>query len=590
MTPEFMLLASLLGLAQFGRELKGDVRKIMKERAQQVQVLGKFLVLLEAEEIVPAVKSRGILTIPSAKYEGLGAYVDHLKQQLAAALDAENPGELRAALHAASSTRIRDHLGAGEVKQAVKGLDNVHTLIFALGRSTIEGTEIDLSDDDIIRVWLLALAGNVTLTINGETLNVDVAMPDQMKDVLVRVHDLLSNSVYGLTCECFRARNWATGRSTPHIKCKFMTAAGKRRIIKKLATGRSSGNLKDYLEGCEFSGSCHLKHPYLIHRYAADVVKSFHEQGILYAELRASVDGYVSPSIGFGFKDACECMISAFSSAQAKAAKQESKQKKAGERKVPVPKVSLIFVGKRHKPMRELMLEADAVGMMYAAIPDPVANFEEETQQCRVVGFDLAGNEPEYPPALFADEFRRLSRHHIPLTVHAGENSPAQYIEDAIVVLGAGRIGHGLALVEDPGLLQRVREDGVCIELCPISNDQTGAFSDARPYPLHRFMQEGIDVCLNTDNPIISDTDIVKEFFQASWAVSEAKCAAQPERTDTQQGLSLWDALQLIKTGFKRSFLPLSVRRQLLAKADDLIYEKLLEPEVLERLRDLADE
>lgn len=591
MSPEFMIEASLLGLAQFGG-LTADVGHLLKDRAVQTHVLGQFLSQLERGQIVSEVLSQGALRIPSPRAAGIRQYVKHVKKHVTGALNAWKSGAahvsggftaLRAALHAATSTRIRDHLDADEAAIAFNALDDVHTLLFTLGHSTINGTRIALSDDDVIRVWLLALAGTVTVTVDrGRSFAVRVTDADSVEKSLVAVHEAFSDGALGLTGESFRARNWAPPRDGA-LSCS-LACMGRSRIVKKQATGRHSRNLKEYLEGCEFSGSCHLKHPYLIHRYAQVVVSSFCERGLMYAELRASVDGYVNHDIGFDFKDACECIVTAFSCSQARAA--------AISPKDVFPKVSLIFVGKRHKPMRELMLEADAVGMMCSVIPNSfkASEFDKEMRQCRVVGFDLAGNEPDYPPSDFAEEFRRLSRHHIPITVHAGENAPANFVEDAIVVLGAARIGHGLAIIEDRGLLRRVREDGVCIELCPISNDQTGAFSSARPYPLHRFMQEGIDVCLNTDNPTISGTDIVKEFFQASWAIQEAKRDKHGEHTDIDEGLTLWDALLLIKTSFKRAFLPLPLRRELLAKADDLIYEMLLEPEVMEQLRDLVHE
>jgi len=391
-------------------------------------------------------------------------------------------------------------------------------------------------------------------------------------------------------------------------------------ITWSIATGLRSKNLVEYLEGCEFSGSTHLKHPFLMHVFAQQCLLDFIRQGVFYAELRGSPDGYVNPDTGFEFSDACQCFTEAFSQAQESIlgeyqnnateppwvagilgthydfrsiqelfnspnGHKESEDNNIGDvffSRLPC-KVSLIYVGKRHKPTRQMILEAAAAAVSRSSGDKPIHNARDfvnnEFCRCRVVGFDLAGMEVDNPPALFLDEFARLSRLHIPLTVHAGENESAQFIEDSILGLGAQRIGHGLSLVEDPGLLARVREDRICVELCPISNHQTSFFGSpdeesVRRYPLRRLLDEGILVCINTDNPNISATNMVREFFQASYSYGG-------------QGLSLWDVLRLIRFGFVCSFLSLSERRAMLELVSQYVIDLFSDPTVLHLLRDI---
>ena len=170
---------------------------------------------------------------------------------------------------------------------------------------------------------------------------------------------------------------------------------------------------------------------------------------------------------------------------------------------------------------------------------------------------------------------------HIPITVHAGENAPAGFVESAVLDLRARRIGHGLALIEDKQLMNRLREDGVCVELCPVSNFQTNQFipadgkSPGREYPLRAFLDNGNAVCLNTDNPVISYTNMIKECFQASYAFGG-------------DGLSLWELLRILRMGFVHSFLSLPERRSMLELADQILFDLFSDPGVVEDLRCIA--
>jgi adenosine deaminase len=191
--------------------------------------------------------------------------------------------------------------------------------------------------------------------------------------------------------------------------------------------------------------------------------------------------------------------------------------------------------------------------------------------------------EDEYPPELFKTEFEQLSKLHIPITAHAGENASVQFVERAVLDLRARRLGHGLALIEDQLLMNRVREDGICVELCPVSNHQTNQFGPpggsyaTRPYPLESLMRNGNAFCINTDNPIISDTNIIKEYFQASYAMGEP-------------GLSLWEALRIIRMGFSHSFMTLPERRAMMELADQIVFDLFETDGIVDILRGLQDQ
>ena len=146
-----------------------------------------------------------------------------------------------------------------------------------------------------------------------------------------------------------------------------------------------------------------------------------------------------------------------------------------------------------------------------------------------------------------------------------------------VLDLRAERIGHGLAVAEDRALMNRVRENSVCLELCPVSNYQTNQFhADGRQYPLKMLLENGNPVCINTDNPSVSGTNIIKEYFQAAFAYTD------------RERFSLWDALAIMRMGFVHAFLTLPERRAFLELTDQIIFDLFTDEATIERLRALA--
>lgn len=91
-----------------------------------------------------------------------------------------------------------------------------------------------------------------------------------------------------------------------------------------------------------------------------------------------------------------------------------------------------------------------------------------------VAGIDLAGNEAAYPARLYRELFLRAREKQMPFTIHAGECGNVENVRDC-VEMGAGRIGHGVAIADDGEMKRICREKGIVLELCPVSNLQTGA-------------------------------------------------------------------------------------------------------------------
>lgn len=140
-----------------------------------------------------------------------------------------------------------------------------------------------------------------------------------------------------------------------------------------------------------------------------------------------------------------------------------------------------------------------------------------------VCAVDLAGDESRYPTEQFSELFCRGREMHFPITIHAGECGSAESIRHALD-MGAARIGHGIAMRGRNDLQEICRERGIGIEMCPISNLQTGAVKDIDEYPIMEFLKNNLCVTVNTDNRIVSNTSITRElnFLKQKFGISDS--------------------------------------------------------------------
>ena len=129
-----------------------------------------------------------------------------------------------------------------------------------------------------------------------------------------------------------------------------------------------------------------------------------------------------------------------------------------------------------------------------------------------IVALDLAGDEKGFPAIRFKQHFKLARDIGWKITVHAGEADGPQSIRQAIDALGATRIGHGVAAREDANLMDFMANNDISIECCLTSNFQTGACTDITQHPIKTFIERGIVVTLNTDDPGVSGIEIADEY------------------------------------------------------------------------------
>lgn len=128
-----------------------------------------------------------------------------------------------------------------------------------------------------------------------------------------------------------------------------------------------------------------------------------------------------------------------------------------------------------------------------------------------VVAVDLCGGERDLFSSRFVDAVAYAKSLGYAVTIHAGETGIEENIQEAILLLGATRIGHGVAMQHKQEILELVKSRGVTIECCPTSNVQTKAVSDMTMHPIDRYLKNDIRITVNTDNRTVSNTTMSNE-------------------------------------------------------------------------------
>jgi adenosine deaminase len=129
-----------------------------------------------------------------------------------------------------------------------------------------------------------------------------------------------------------------------------------------------------------------------------------------------------------------------------------------------------------------------------------------------VIGFGLGGTERGNPPEWFEDAYtmaREAGLHSVP---HAGEVAGPESVWSAIRLLKAERIGHGVRSVEEPALVDYLREHQIPLEVSPTSNLCLGVYPSYESHPVRWLWEEGLYVTLNSDDPPMFNTDLVSEY------------------------------------------------------------------------------
>ncbi len=175
-----------------------------------------------------------------------------------------------------------------------------------------------------------------------------------------------------------------------------------------------------------------------------------------------------------------------------------------------------------------------------------------------VVGYDLAGAEANFPAKDHKEAFYLIINNNVNTTVHAGEAYGPESIHQALHYVSANRIGHGTSLREDGELLNYVNDHRIPLEVCITSNVQTKSVKSYLNHPVKFYFDCGIRVTLNTDNRLISKTDLTSEYM-----IAIEKFNFTPD-----------ELKYLIINGFKSGFMPLKEKVMMIKRVTKTLEEK----------------
>lgn len=134
-----------------------------------------------------------------------------------------------------------------------------------------------------------------------------------------------------------------------------------------------------------------------------------------------------------------------------------------------------------------------------------------EDADAPIVGLCLTGVDSPEPVEVFGILREASTRLGMGLEVHAGEMGPPSSIVDAIEVLHADRIGHGVAAIRDPALLDRLVREQVALDVCPSSNVRIGLFPSLEAHPVATFWRAGVNMTISSDDPPFFHTTLTDE-------------------------------------------------------------------------------
>jgi len=186
---------------------------------------------------------------------------------------------------------------------------------------------------------------------------------------------------------------------------------------------------------------------------------------------------------------------------------------------------------------------------------DAAMQVVESAKRCdsrAIVAFGVGGDELSVATKEFRPVYDLAAQIGLHRLMHAGEVGGPEKIREAIELLGAERIGHGIAAINDPELMDLLTERKIPLEICPASNMKTGALArqlqskDARieDHPLPKLLRHGIPIVLSTDDPAMFHTTLHEEYANAA-----------------RMGLQEHELARIIEMGFEHAFLPADEKR-----------------------------
>lgn len=248
-------------------------------------------------------------------------------------------------------------------------------------------------------------------------------------------------------------------------------------ITKYLTVSPDCTSLNEYLEKFAIPVSV-LQTEACLEKAVYDLMEALHKQDVCYAEIRFAPGQHL--------------------------------QRGLTQRQVVAAAVQGLKMAESALPIRAQLILCCMRGAAYEVNRETIDTAKEFLGQ-GVCCADLAGAEAIFPTADYNELFAYAAEQNVPYVIHAGEaDGPSSMW--AAISMGAKRIGHGIAAVQDPKLMEYLREHKIPLEVCATSNVQTKGVSSAGEHPIMKMLDYGIHVTVNTDNMTVSGTNMHREF------------------------------------------------------------------------------
>jgi adenosine deaminase len=199
----------------------------------------------------------------------------------------------------------------------------------------------------------------------------------------------------------------------------------------------------------------------------------------------------------------------------------------------------------------------DAVRQWGAAPAMEVARIAAQLRSPDIVAYGIGGDELGLPTRDLRPVYEYVASQGLHRLIHAGEMGGPELVREAVEILGAERIGHGIGVMRDERTMDFLAARGIPLEVCPTSNLRTGALARQlrcntagyKQHPLPSFFRRGLPVTLSSDDPAMFETTVSEEYCHAH-----------------RMGLTTVDLVRLAEASFEHSFLPNEEKRALLDK------------------------
>ncbi|ALG84225.1 adenosine deaminase [Gordonia phthalatica] len=267
------------------------------------------------------------------------------------------------------------------------------------------------------------------------------------------------------------------------------------------ATAADSGSLERYLETFAHTVAV-MQTASALERVAREAVEDLWADGVAYAEIRFAPELHLER--GLSLEEVVEAVLRGFAAGEAAASDNG----------------------------RPIVVRCLVTAMRHAARSREIAELAVAYRERGVVGFDIAGAEAGNPPSRHLDAFEYMRGQCAHFTIHAGEAFGLPSIHEAVAFCGTDRLGHGVRVIDDIVLpdgatpadpafdgaelgkiANYVRDKRIPLELCPSSNVQTGAVASLAEHPFNILAKLRFRVTVNTDNRLMSDTTMSREFM-----------------------------------------------------------------------------